>query len=132
MRPGFGQFNTPTPEFLRFAAQYGVKDVLLAQPQIPDAGGKWAVSDLVKMRIQVENEGLRLMAIENVPLTFYQEIIVGGPNRERQIENMIETIRNIGAAGIPDLRLSLDAFTRMEIATRDNPRRCIGDSLRQR
>ena len=86
MRPGFGQFN---------------KDVLLAQPQIPDAGGKWAVSDLVKMRIQVENEGLRLMAIENVPLTFYQEIIVGGPNRERQIENMVETIRNIGAAGIP-------------------------------
>ena len=101
MRAGFGQFNTPTPEFLRFAAQYGVKDVLLAQPQIPDAGGKWAVSDLVKMRIQVENEGLRLMAIENVPLTFYQEIIVGGPNRERQIENMVETIRNIGAAGIP-------------------------------
>ena len=86
MRAGFGQFNTPTPEFLRFAAQYGVKDVLLAQPQIPDSGGKWAVSDLVKMRIQVENEGLRLMAIENVPLTFYQEIIVGGPNRERQIE----------------------------------------------
>ena len=132
MRPGFGQFNTPTPEFLRFAAQYGVKDVLLAQPQIPDAGGKWAVCDLVKMRIQVENEGLRLMAIENVPLTFYQEIIVGGPNRERQIENMVETIRNIGAAGIPIFGYHWIAFTRVEIAARNNPRRRIGHGLRQR
>ena len=41
MRPGFGQFSTPSPEYLRFAAQYGVKDVLLNTPSLPDAGGKW-------------------------------------------------------------------------------------------
>ena len=101
MRAGFGQFNTPGREFLRFAAQYGVKDVLLNTPQLPDAGGKWAVNDLVKLRLQIESEGLKLMALENVPTHFYLEIMLGGPNRERQIENMIETVRNIGAAGIP-------------------------------
>jgi hypothetical protein len=29
MRAGFGQFKTATPEYLRFAAQYGAEDVLL-------------------------------------------------------------------------------------------------------
>ncbi len=101
MRAGFGQFNTPGREYLRFVAQYGVKDVLLNTPQLPDAGGKWAVNDLVKLRLQVESEGLKLMALENVPTQFYLDIMLGGPNRERQIENMIETVRNIGAAGIP-------------------------------
>ena len=32
MRPGFGQFNTASSEYLRFAAQYGVKDILLNNP----------------------------------------------------------------------------------------------------
>ncbi len=101
MRAGFGQFNTPSREYLRFAAQYGVKDVLLNTPELPDAGGKWAVNDLVKLRLQVESEGLQLMALENVPTHFYVEIMLGGPNRERQIDNMIQTVRNIGTAGIP-------------------------------
>ena len=101
MRAGFGQFNTPGREYLRFAAQYGVKDVLLNTPRLPDAGGKWAVNDLVKLRLQVESEGLKLTALENVPTHFYLDIMLGGPNRERQIDNMIQTVQNIGAAGIP-------------------------------
>ncbi len=101
MRAGFGQFSTASREYLRFAAQYGVKDVLLNTPQLPDAGGKWAVNDLVKLRLQVESEGLKLMALENVPTHFYVDIMLGGPNHDRQIENMIQTVRNIGAAGIP-------------------------------
>lgn len=102
MRVGFGQFNNPSPEFLRFAAQYGVTDVLLNTPQLPDAGGKWAVNDLVKLRLAVESHGLTLSALENVPTHFYLDIMLGGTNRDRQIENMIQTVRNIGAAGIPN------------------------------
>ncbi len=101
MRAGFGQFNTPGREYLRFAAEYGATDVLLNAPHVPDAGGKWDVSDLVKLRLQVENEGLKLSAIENVPTHFYTDIVLGGPNRDRQLENMIETVRNLGAAEIP-------------------------------
>ena len=101
MRAGFGQFNNPSPEFLRFAAQYGATDILLNTPQLPDAGGKWAVNDLVKLRLAIESHGLTLSALENVPTQFYLEIMLGGPNRNRQIDNMIQTVRNIGAAGIP-------------------------------
>ena len=37
MRPGFGQFNVATPEFLQFAAQFGATDVLLNTPLLPGA-----------------------------------------------------------------------------------------------
>ena len=101
MRAAFGQFNSAGPEFLRFAAQYGVKDVLLNEAHLPDAGGKWAVSDLVKLRLQVESHGLKLSALENVPTRFYTDIVLGGPNKNQQIDNMVETIQNIGKAEIP-------------------------------
>lgn len=101
MRVGFGQFAHPSREFLAFAAQYGATDVLLNTPQLPAAGGRWELSDLVKLRLAVEQWGLRLTAIENVPTNFYDHIMLGGPKRDEQIENMIATVRNIARAGIP-------------------------------
>lgn len=101
MRPGFGQFRDATPEYLRFAAQYGATDVLLNTPNLPSAGGRWELHDLVKLRLTVEQYGLKLSAIENVPTWFYDHIMLGGPRRDQQIENMIYTIRNIARAGIP-------------------------------
>jgi mannonate dehydratase len=100
MRPGFGQFNTATAEFLQFAAQYGGNDVLLNTPLLPGAQ-RWELSDLVKLRLSVEQYGLKLMALENVPTAFYDHIMLNGPRRDEQIENMIVTVRNIARAGIP-------------------------------
>ena len=57
MRAGFGQFNQATPEYLRFAAQYGATDVLLNRPNLPNAGGKWELQELVKLRLNVEGYG---------------------------------------------------------------------------
>ena len=37
MRPGFGQFNVATPEYLQFAVQFGATDVLLNTPLLPGA-----------------------------------------------------------------------------------------------
>lgn len=101
MRAGFGQFNQATPEYLRFAAQYGATDVLLNTPQLPGTGGRWELHDLVKLRLTVEQWGLRLTALENVPTHFYDHIMLGGPRRDEQIENMVATVRNIARAGIP-------------------------------
>ena len=100
MRPGFGQFNVATPEYLRFAAEYGATDVLLNTPQLPGAS-RWELHDLVKLRLSVEQWGLKLSALENVPTHFYDHIMLGGPRRDEQIENMIYTVRNIARAGIP-------------------------------
>ena len=101
MRAGFGQFNQPTPEYLRFCAQFGATDVLLNNASLPGDGGRWHLHDLVKLRLTVEQFGLSLSALENVPVSFYDHIMLGGPRRDEQIENMIATVRNIARAGIP-------------------------------
>jgi mannonate dehydratase len=100
MRPGFGQFNVATDEYLQFAAQFGATDVLLNTPSLPGAQ-RWELFDLVKLRVKVEQYGLKLTALENVPTAFYDHIMLNGPRRDEQIENMIHTIRNIARAGIP-------------------------------
>jgi len=101
MRIGFGQFSEATPEYFRFAAQYGATDILLNKADIPGVGGRWELQDLVKLRLSAEQYGLKLSALENVPTHFYDAIMLGGDGRDRQIENMIYTIRNIAKAGIP-------------------------------
>src|SRR5262245_35530373 len=50
MRPGFGQFNVATPEYLRFSQQFGATDVLLNTPLLP-GGHRWELADLVKLRL---------------------------------------------------------------------------------
>ena len=101
MRPGFGQFQVASEEYLLFAQQFGATDILLNTPLIPGDGGKWNLSDLVKLRLRVEQFGMKLTALENVPTNFYDHIMLNGPRRDEQIENMISTVRNIARAGIP-------------------------------
>jgi mannonate dehydratase len=101
MRAGFGQFKEATPEYLRFAAQCGATDVLLNTPDLPGVGGRWELHDLVKLRLTVEQYGLKLSAIENVPVWFYDQVMLGGPRQDEQTENMVYTIRNVARAGIP-------------------------------
>ena len=101
MRPGFGQFKVASEEYLLFAQQFGATDILFNTPLIPGDGGKWQLHDLVKLRLRVEQFGLKLSALENVPTNFYDHIMLNGPRRDEQIENMIFTVRNMARAGIP-------------------------------
>jgi mannonate dehydratase len=97
-----GQFNQVTDERLLFIRQLGVKDVLMNTPALP-GDERWEFMDLLHLRMRFEDAGLRLMALENVPAKFYIEAMLGLPGRDRQIENMATTIRNMGRAGIPIL-----------------------------
>ena len=101
MRPGFGQFQVASEEYLVFAQQFGATDILFNTPLIPGDGGKWQLQDLVKLRLRVEQFGMKLSALENVPTSFYDHIMLNGPRRDEQIENMIATVRNMARAGIP-------------------------------
>ena len=101
MRVGFGQFRDPLPEYLQFAAQFGATDVLLNTANLPSDNGRWELDDLVKLRKDIEQYGLKLAALENVPVSFYDDVMLGGPRRDEQIENMVYTIRNMARAGIP-------------------------------
>ena len=54
---------------LQFAQQYGITDVAIQSYDtsgIPNNGGKWEKHDLVKLRLKVENHGMKLTALENV------------------------------------------------------------------
>jgi len=108
MRIGFnflpGMPETSLDDFLTFSAQYGASDVVLQSYDKMGAvpgNERWEFADLLKLRMQVESHGLHLEALENVPTAFYDHIMLGGPKRDEQIENMIHTVRSIARAGIP-------------------------------
>ena len=102
MRVGLGQFQRITPSRLRFIKQCGCDDFQLNSPILPGAE-RWEYEDLALLVDQANEADLRLTAIENVPRGFYDRIMLGQDGRERQLENMIHTVRNIARAGIPIL-----------------------------
>ena len=124
IRVAAGSIREATDEILTFVAQMGCSGVILNTPaltgqtpfgssaigsthwQDPGKEGlplKWDYLELLQLRTRVESYDLRLEAIENVPLYFYQKCILGLPGRDQEIENYQETIRHLGRAGIPIL-----------------------------
>ena len=129
IRVAAGSIREATDEILTFVAQMGCSGVILNTPALtgqtpfgssrigstywnkPEEEGlpsKWDYLELLQLRTRIESYGLRLEAIENVPLYFYQKCILGLPGRDQEIENYQETIRHLGRAGHPHPRLSLD------------------------
>lgn len=102
MRIGLGQFNELTDEMLAFIKQLGADDFLMNTPRLP-GDKQWEYEDLLALRERADTAGLRLMDLENVPVPFYEEVMLGLAGRDEQIENMCTTLRNMGRAGIPIL-----------------------------
>ena len=101
MRPGFGSNIIPTAESMKYAQQLGVVDIVPSTEHLPSINGTWALHDLVNLRRNVENYGMKVSALENVPIEFYDHFMLNGPRGDEQLDNMITTIRNIARAGIP-------------------------------
>ena len=101
MRTGLGSGIATTAESMNYARQFGVIDVIPDTSSLPSIGGTWSMQDLVKLRVSVENFGLKVSAIENVPIEFYDHIMLNGPRRDEQVDNMITTVRNMARAGVP-------------------------------
>jgi mannonate dehydratase len=102
IRVAIGQFNELSHERLTFAQQIGASGVLLNTPTLPGEQ-RWETSDLQWLRRRCDQYGLRLEALENVPISFYDRAMLGLDGRDEQIANYQATIRNMGAAGIPIL-----------------------------
>ena len=100
MRVGLGQFNELSDERMSFVKQCGVDDIVLNTPKLPGEE-RWEYDDLLALRTRASAAGLRLISIENVPIRFYDKIMLGLPGRDAQLENMAHTVRNLGRAGIP-------------------------------
>ena len=102
MRVGLGQFNEITDDMLAFIKQLGVRDFLMNTPKLP-GDARWEYEDLAAIKKKADDADLHLMSLENVPVPFYDKIMLGLPGRDEQIEHMSATVRNMGKAGIPIL-----------------------------
>jgi mannonate dehydratase len=63
----------------------------------------WTVEELKSLRREIEDAGLTLAAIENLDPAHWHDILLDGPQRPRQIENVKTIVRHMGEAGIPVL-----------------------------
>jgi mannonate dehydratase len=103
MRVAIGLPSDATDDHLTFARQLGCDGVVLATPGRLPGQECWEYEDLLGLREWVEQHDLRIEAIQNVPHAFWMKVRLGEPGREAQLENYLQTIRNVGRAGIPVL-----------------------------
>ena len=89
---------------LMLAKQLGSEGFHFNTPPIAtDDENFWTVRSLKWLKEYTEKFGLKLEMIENVPIRFFDKIILGADGRDEQIENYIKTLRNMGEVGIPIL-----------------------------
>jgi mannonate dehydratase len=118
MRVAIGQFRELNREDLAFAKQIGASGVTYNSIDfatstarralgMPDWGdeteGVWGYEALSRLREIVGGHGLKLEALENVPRRMMHNLKLGGPDRQREVDNYCRTVENMGRAGIPIL-----------------------------
>ena len=110
--------NNLNRENLRFARQVGVTHVVVHyanyyqdHDKVPerfkgaygftDNGPVWSYEELRDLRQTINGEGMELEALENFNPGFWTDILLDGPRKREQTENLKQLIRNVGKAGIP-------------------------------
>jgi mannonate dehydratase len=66
-----------------------------------DPNHLWSAEELSALRHAVAAEGLVLEAIENFDPAHWHDVLLDGPKKKSQLENVKTIIRNLGRAGIP-------------------------------
>lgn len=66
-----------------------------------DANRLWTLEELRDLKAAVNAAGLELAALENFDPAFWYDVLLDGPRKAEQLENLKTLIRRLGAAGIP-------------------------------
>lgn len=125
MKLGLGLYrHMLTPDYFRFARQVGATHIVAhlvdyfkggahATKDNQPTGAKggwgmagdphqlWTVEELVTLRKNIEAAGLKLEAIENFDPAHWHDVLLDGPKKQQQLENVKTIIRRLGEAGIP-------------------------------
>ncbi len=64
-------------------------------------GKLWSVEELTSIRKEIESHGLVWEAVENFDPAHWHDVLLDGPKKRAQLEDLKTLIRNIGKAGIP-------------------------------
>ena len=86
---------------LTTARQMGVEDVVTTLPRELQTGPVWDYLGIVRHKKRIEDIGLRWSVVESIPLSNRIKLALDG--RDEDIEHYCQTIRNLGAAGIPTM-----------------------------
>jgi mannonate dehydratase len=121
MKLGFGLYRSLlTSENFQFARQLGATHVVAhlvdyfpgSSPQISsgdemglgvssNADRLWTYEELRALRLAIKDGGLELAAIENFDPSHWSDVLLDGPRKAQQLENLKRTIQAAGRAGIP-------------------------------
>jgi mannonate dehydratase len=61
----------------------------------------WSLEELVALRREINAAGLELEAIENFDPAHWYDVLLDGPRKREQLENLKTIVRRVGEAGIP-------------------------------
>lgn len=61
----------------------------------------WSVEELLALKKEINDAGLQWEAIENFDPANWYDILLDGPRKKEQMEQLKQLIRNVGKAGIP-------------------------------
>ena len=108
-----GTQHSSTDEVLTICAALGVNHICSTLPS-PKFDAAWSVEGLTRLRERVESHGIKLEAVP-LPLSSAYitksenpNIMLGkSPERDREIENIQQMIRNAAHAGIPELKYNM-------------------------
>lgn len=90
----FGPNDKITLEMLR---QIGVEGIVTSLHHIPN-GEVWTYEEVSKMKNIIESHGLKWSVVESLPVS--ESIKYGGPDRDDLIAKYIESLANLGKAGV--------------------------------
>jgi mannonate dehydratase len=108
-----GTQHSDDEKVLKVLASFGVKNICSALPS-RNFDEKWTVDGLKRLREKVEACGIHLDAVplpmSSAYITRHEnpEIMLGkSPERDRQIDNICQMIRNCAQAGIPMVKYNM-------------------------
>ncbi|MDQ1096058.1 MULTISPECIES: mannonate dehydratase [Chryseobacterium] len=82
---------------LNMLRQIGVEGIVSALHDVPN-GQVWPLDAIQEYKQNIENHGLRWSVVESLPVS--EAIKYGGEDRDFLIENYIQSLENLGKAGV--------------------------------
>src|SRR5580700_6750282 len=107
-----GTQHSTSDDVLKVISAFGVNHICSGEIS-PKLDEKWSVEGLTKLRERVESHGIKLDAVPlPLPSSYITRsptpsIMLAGPTRDQDIDNICQMIRNCAKAGIPIVKYNM-------------------------